>query len=78
MQEQGVGVLFAAFGLLSWTESDASRDVIHSPLVMVSVQLTRESALAPFKMNALDEAQTLESISGGQALVQLLQISSSA
>jgi very-short-patch-repair endonuclease len=59
LQEQGVGVLFVAFGLLKWTESDASNEVVSSPLVMVPVHLERESALDPFEITALDEAPLL-------------------
>ena len=59
LQEQGVGVLFAAFGFLNWTESDASSEVVTSPLVMVPVHLERESALTPFVMSALDAAPIL-------------------
>ena len=55
LQEQGVNVLFVAFGLLDWTESTISSTRILSPLLLVPVRLERETALDPFRLVPLDE-----------------------
>lgn len=59
LQEQGVTVLYAAFGMLDWTESPTSSVRIQSPLVLVPVKLERDTALEPYKLEPLDEEITL-------------------
>jgi hypothetical protein len=54
--EQGVNVLYVAFGTLDWRESETSEDRILSPLVLVPVRLERDTALDPYKLAPLDEA----------------------
>lgn len=39
ISEQGVNALYLAFGLLTWTESASSKQVIQSPLILVPVSL---------------------------------------
>lgn len=46
--EQGVNVLFLAFGFVHWKESDDSDIWIISPLVLVPVNLTIRNISAPF------------------------------
>lgn len=53
-QERGVRVLYVAFGTLSWTESGASQPS-QSPLVLVPVELERETARDPFILTLADE-----------------------
>lgn len=55
VEEQGVSILFVAFGFLEWTESDASQDIIRSPLVLVPVELQQESILEPYRLVPLDD-----------------------
>ncbi|MGD0818964.1 MAG: DUF4011 domain-containing protein, partial [Methanomassiliicoccales archaeon] len=43
MQEQGVNVLYATFGILRWTEKEADEKVISSPLVLLPVQLGKKA-----------------------------------
>lgn len=43
IEEQGINTLFLAFGLLKWTESDDSDQILTSPLILVPVKLTIES-----------------------------------
>ena len=49
-EEQGINILFLAFGLLKWKESDNSSQTFISPLVLVPVKLTIESISAPYKL----------------------------
>ncbi len=48
MEEQGVNVLYIAFGFLKWTESEQSDYQMTSPIILVPVSLTWESITAPF------------------------------
>ena len=43
MQEQGVNVLYATFGMLRWVEKEGDEKVISSPLVLLPVQLGKRS-----------------------------------
>jgi very-short-patch-repair endonuclease len=62
VSEQGVNILFVAFGLLEWTsrEQSASRgEPLCSPLVLAPVELRRESALDPYRLFPIDEEVVL-------------------
>lgn len=48
MEEQGVNVLYLAFGFLRWTEAPQSRVTMDSPLILVPVSLSWESIVSPF------------------------------
>ncbi len=48
LEERGVNVLFFAFGFLHFFESDDSDDEIVSPLILVPVDLNRETSLEPY------------------------------
>lgn len=69
LMERGVNVLFAAFGILEWTEARESAVRMQSPLLLVPVRLERESELAPYILTALDEGPVLN-----PTLVRKLQL----
>jgi len=48
IEEQGINTLYLAFGLLKWTESDISTQVITSPIILVPVSLSIESISSPY------------------------------
>ena len=50
-EEQGINILFACFGFLNWTESDASHTSFSSPLILVPITLSVESIISPFVMS---------------------------
>lgn len=54
-QEQGVNILYVAFGLLRWYDNDASDIARHAPLVLLPVKLERGSALEKFKLKWREE-----------------------
>lgn len=47
--ERGIRVLHVAFGMLAWRETQTS-DEVRSPLILVPVGLSRESATDPFEV----------------------------
>ena len=49
-RERGVRILHAAFGMLTWREI-ATNEEIHSPLILVPIELSRKSVWAPFTMS---------------------------
>ena len=55
IEEQGVNVLFLALGMLHYTESADSTDVLRAPLIMVPVSLTRKSARTGYTLEATDD-----------------------
>jgi very-short-patch-repair endonuclease len=55
LSEQGVTILYVAFGLLRWYESVDSDSPLFSPLLLVPVQLKREGAAATWTLSALEE-----------------------
>jgi len=55
IEEQGINILFLAFGLLKWKEHEKSSQVITSPLVLVPVQLTIESLTSPYVLRLYDD-----------------------
>lgn len=48
IEEQGVNVLYVAFGFLNWTESPDSKWELVSPLILVPVTLSIESLTSPY------------------------------
>lgn len=50
IEEQGINILYLAFGLLKWSEHENSDQVFASPLVLVPVRLTIESLTSPYKL----------------------------
>lgn len=55
IEEQGINTLYLAFGLLKWTESDNSKQILSSPLVLVPARLTIESLTSPYKLSAHED-----------------------
>jgi very-short-patch-repair endonuclease len=55
LTEQGVAILYVAFGFLRWFESADSQVEIRSPLLLVPVRLERDSVEAPWKLQVEDE-----------------------
>lgn len=55
LEERGVGVLYLAFGFLHWFEADQSDYEIVSPLVLVPVDLQRDTALQPYRVLHRDD-----------------------
>lgn len=54
-EEQGVNILYLAFGLLRWYEDDKSEIARHAPLVLLPVRLERSSAAERFSLRARGE-----------------------
>jgi len=54
-QEQGVNVLFLAFGFLEWKDTSFSESTNRSPLILVPVLLKRKSLLQPYKIQFFDD-----------------------
>lgn len=51
LQEQGIDVLYLALGFLEWYEDANARTPRYAPLVLVPVELTRESARSRFTIS---------------------------
>ncbi|MCJ7762049.1 DUF4011 domain-containing protein, partial [Candidatus Bathyarchaeota archaeon] len=49
-RERGVRILYAAFGRLNWVDRETKEEV-HSPLILVPLELTRESFRQPFAIS---------------------------
>ena len=49
-RERGVRILYAAFGKLNWREKNTNEE-IHSPLILVPIELTRRSVWEPFTIS---------------------------
>jgi very-short-patch-repair endonuclease len=50
-EEQGVNILYLAFGLLRWFEDDKSDVARHAPLILLPVRLERSSAAERFSLH---------------------------
>ena len=55
IDEQGVNILYVAFGFLDWTESESSNQHLLSPIVLVPVTLMVESITSPFKLSLYED-----------------------
>lgn len=55
IEEQGVNILFASFGLLNYRENQNSSDYLLAPLILVPVKIQLESISSPFILSILDE-----------------------
>jgi very-short-patch-repair endonuclease len=53
-EEQGFNVLFVTFGMLKWKESPSS-DFSMAPLILVPVQIDRESADSPYAIQMAED-----------------------
>lgn len=57
-RERGVRILYVVFGELTWREIETSEEV-RSPLILVPVELSRESARDPFHLTLAKEAEVV-------------------
>lgn len=57
-QERGVRILYVVFGMLVWREVETSEEV-RSPLILVPIELSRESARDPFYLYLAEEAEVV-------------------
>ncbi|MGG0240768.1 DUF4011 domain-containing protein [Bacillus rhizoplanae] len=55
VDEKGVNTLYLAFGLLNWTEVEYSKDILRSPLLLIPVAISRDTAKDPFYIERLDD-----------------------
>ncbi len=55
LSEQGVNILYLAFGFLEWTEAHPSNEPMKSPLLLVPVELKKESILSPYTMTFYED-----------------------
>jgi very-short-patch-repair endonuclease len=53
-EEQGVNVLFVAFGLLHWTDPETN-DAVQSPVLLVPAALNREALHKPYTLSMLED-----------------------
>jgi very-short-patch-repair endonuclease len=53
-EERGVRILFLTFGVLEWKEVEES-EIVKSPILLVPVELRRESVNDPFQLFPVDE-----------------------
>lgn len=55
IEEQGINILYLAFGLLKWKEREDSTQIFYAPLILVPVKLTIESLTSPYKLSLYDD-----------------------
>ena len=55
LEEQGANVLHLSFGMLTWFDTKQGREEIHSPLILVPVELARSSFGKPYTLEWLEE-----------------------
>lgn len=55
LEEQGVNVLYLAFGFLTWKESVQSSQLFKSPILLVPVTLSIASLTSPYKIKLHDD-----------------------
>lgn len=55
IEEQGINILYLAFGLLKWKEREDSNQILYAPLILVPVKLTIESLTSPYKMSLYED-----------------------
>ncbi len=59
MEEQGINVLYVAFGLVRWKEIEDSSQVFTSPLILVPVTLSIKSVVDPYILSFNDDEITV-------------------
>lgn len=59
MEEQGINVLYVAFGIVRWKESDDAPQEFTSPLVLVPVTLSISSVVDPYVLSFNDDEITV-------------------
>jgi hypothetical protein len=77
LAEQGVNVLYVAFGFLRWFESDDSDEEARAPLLLVPVKLDRDGVDAPWRLSREEDEirpnDTLAELLRGQFQLTLPQ-----
>lgn len=58
IEETGINILYLALGALKWYESDSATEERYAPLLLLPVELTRESAEERFKLRSGGEEIT--------------------
>lgn len=53
--EKGINILYCAFGFLTWREKENSDYIFNSPLVLIPVALSNQSATSPFTMKEYED-----------------------
>lgn len=59
MEEQGINVLYVAFGLVKWKEMDNATKEFASPLILVPVTLSIKSVVDPYILSFNDDEITV-------------------
>ncbi|MFN8534889.1 MAG: DUF3320 domain-containing protein [Dehalococcoidia bacterium] len=57
--EKGIRALYVSFGVLRWREASNSDSEVLSPLLLLPMDLDRDSSLAPFKLTPLEDEPVL-------------------
>ena len=68
LEEGGANTLFLAVGFLEWKESERSKRIFKAPLLLIPVQITRETAKTGYKLFMYDDEPRFNS-----TLLQLLR-----
>ncbi len=55
LEELGINILYLAFGFLEWTEAEYSNESILSPLLLVPVEINKESILSPYTLSLFED-----------------------
>ena len=55
LEEQGIHILFAAFGMLHWYETAQSSEEISTPLILVPIELDRPSVTRPYTIEMAED-----------------------
>lgn len=55
LEELGTNILYLAFGFLNWSEVEYSKELIKSPLLLVPVELKKESILSPYALSLYED-----------------------
>ena len=61
LEERGVRILYLAFGLLRWQDPE-TKEIVRSPILMVPMELARESRTEPWELTPCDEDTVLNPV----------------
>jgi superfamily I DNA and/or RNA helicase len=50
VEETGVNVVYMSFGMIHWSESDSSSLTYQAPVLLLPVQISQESSIAPYSI----------------------------
>lgn len=68
IEEGGANTLFLAIGFLEWRESERSKKIFKAPLLLIPVQITRETAKTGYRLSIYDDEPRFNS-----TLLQLIR-----